>query len=129
MSAKDFFERGAQLMKLHPPNTTDYSEVWRLERLGIVPGEDFEFDALDASTQGMLQDARTSGYAKIVKKVDDQLELKNEFTIAVDSVGAGTGELVLCSTGSSARMTDVTENKPVDAVIMAIVDEVDLPDK
>ncbi|MCH8327508.1 MAG: EutN/CcmL family microcompartment protein [Candidatus Marinimicrobia bacterium] len=62
---------------------------------------------------------------QIVKKVDAQLKLRPEFTIAVDSVGAGSGELVLCAAGSSARMTSVTENRPVDAVIMAIVDEVD----
>ena len=65
---------------------------------------------------------------QIVKKVDEQLKLRPEFTIAVDSVGAGSGELVLCAAGSSARMTAVTENKPVDAVIMAIVDEVDFTD-
>lgn len=64
---------------------------------------------------------------QIVKKVDDKLALKSDFTVAVDSVGAGPGELVLCAAGSSARMTAITENKPVDAVIMAIVDEVDLP--
>ena len=62
---------------------------------------------------------------QIVKQVDDQLRLKPEFTIAVDSVGAGAGELVLCASGSSARMTPVTHDKPVDAVIMAIVDDVD----
>ena len=62
---------------------------------------------------------------QIVRKVDEQLNLKPEFTIAVDSVGAGSGELVLCAAGSSARMTEITENKPVDMVIMAIVDEVD----
>ena len=65
---------------------------------------------------------------QIVQKVDEQLKLRSEFTIAVDSVGAGSGELVLCAAGSSARMTAVTENKPVDAVIMAIVDDVDFTD-
>lgn len=65
---------------------------------------------------------------QIVQKVDEQLKLRSEFTIAVDSVGAGSGELVLCAAGSSARMTAVTENKPVDAVIMAIVDAVDFTD-
>ena len=64
---------------------------------------------------------------QIVKKVDAQLQLQSDFTVAVDSVGAGVGELVLCAAGSSARMTAVTENKPVDTVIMAIVDEVDIP--
>ena len=42
--------------------------------------------------------------------------------VAVDSVGAGVGEIVLFASGSSARQTQLTQNKPVDAVIMAIVD-------
>jgi len=42
--------------------------------------------------------------------------------VAVDAVGAGVGEMVLFATGSSARQTRTTENRPCDAVIMAIVD-------
>ena len=42
--------------------------------------------------------------------------------VAVDAVGAGVGELVLFASGSSARQTAATDNKPVDAVVMAIVD-------
>jgi len=45
--------------------------------------------------------------------------------VAVDSVGAGMGEVVLYCSGSSARQTEVTQNRPVDAVIMAIVDEIE----
>lgn len=44
--------------------------------------------------------------------------------IAADAVGAGEGEVVLVCSGSSARQTQVTQNRPVDATIMAIVDEV-----
>ena len=44
--------------------------------------------------------------------------------IAVDAVGAGIGEVVLYASGSSARQTQATQNRPVDATIMAIVDEV-----
>jgi microcompartment protein CcmK/EutM len=44
--------------------------------------------------------------------------------IAVDAVGAGIGEVVLYASGSSARQTQVTQNRPVDATIMAIVDEI-----
>ena len=44
--------------------------------------------------------------------------------IAVDAVGAGVGEVVLYASGSSARQTKATKDKPVDATIMAIVDEV-----
>ncbi len=46
--------------------------------------------------------------------------------VAVDSVGAGEGEIVLVATGSSSRQTEFTKNKPVDAVIMAIVDKLDV---
>lgn len=42
--------------------------------------------------------------------------------VAVDSVGAGPGEIVLLASGSSARQTEVTDKRPCDAVIMAIVD-------
>ena len=45
--------------------------------------------------------------------------------VAADAVGAGVGELVLFAAGSSARQTEVTESRPVDAVIMAIVDSVE----
>ena len=45
-----------------------------------------------------------------------------ESVVAVDAVGAGVGEMVLFAAGSSARQTVATDNKPVDAVIMAIVD-------
>ena len=44
--------------------------------------------------------------------------------IAVDAVGAGIGEVVLYVAGSSARQTQVTQNRPVDATIMAIVDQI-----
>ena len=42
--------------------------------------------------------------------------------VAVDGVGAGVGEMVLFASGSSARQTAATDQKPVDAVVMAIVD-------
>jgi microcompartment protein CcmK/EutM len=44
--------------------------------------------------------------------------------IAVDAVGAGQDEVVLVCAGSSARQTQMTQNRPVDHTIMAIVDEV-----
>ena len=42
--------------------------------------------------------------------------------VAVDAVGAGVGEVVLWASGSSARQTEATRDRPCDAVIMAIVD-------
>ena len=42
--------------------------------------------------------------------------------VAADAVGAGPDEMVLVATGSSARQTQATDKRPVDAVVMAIVD-------
>ena len=59
----------------------------------------------------------------VVRNLD--LEMANEkgYVVAADAVGAGAGEVVLYATGSSARQTAITDGRPVDAVIMAIVDE------
>ncbi len=42
--------------------------------------------------------------------------------VAIDAVGAGIGEIVMFATGSSARQTVITDKRPCDAVVMAIVD-------
>ena len=49
-------------------------------------------------------------------------EYTNDFIIAIDSVGAGIGETVLITTGSSARLALNNTSSPVDAVIVGIVD-------
>lgn len=51
---------------------------------------------------------------------------QEQYVVAVDSVGAGPKDMVLYATGSSARQTDITEGRPCDAVIMAVVDSWDL---
>ena len=54
---------------------------------------------------------------------------QKDYLIAIDSVEAGTGEVVFYVTGSSARMTDITRNKPSDATVIAIVESIDKDDK
>jgi microcompartment protein CcmK/EutM len=61
----------------------------------------------------------------LLEKVDAvTLAGKNDFVIALDSVGAGIGEIVLYVSGSSARSTTVTEGVPTDSTIIAIVDNI-----
>ena len=66
---------------------------------------------------------------QIVRHIDLDYKLKDAFVVAVDTVQAGVGDVVLVATGSSARQTTITKNKPVDAVIMAVVDKLDVTDK
>ncbi len=65
---------------------------------------------------------------QIVRHLDLDYKLKDSFVIAVDTVQAGVGDVVLLCTGSSARQTSKTKNKPIDAIIMAVVDKIDIPD-
>jgi ethanolamine utilization protein EutN len=59
----------------------------------------------------------------------EKLVTSGSTIVAVDSVGAGEGELIMFTQGSSARLTDSTKDKPVDAVIIGIVDMVEVSGK
>jgi microcompartment protein CcmK/EutM len=69
------------------------------------------------------KDEKLEGFRLMVVK---QLDIENEetggYVIAADAVQAGVGDTVLYATGSSARQTVLTDKKPCDAVLMAIVD-------
>jgi microcompartment protein CcmK/EutM len=58
----------------------------------------------------------------VVRQLDAEGRDASGYVVAADAVGAGVGEVVLYASGSSARNTEVTRDKPCDAVIMAIVD-------
>jgi microcompartment protein CcmK/EutM len=58
----------------------------------------------------------------VVRQVNVEGQETGGYVVAADAVGAGVGEFVLYATGSSARQTVMTDRRPVDAVIMAIVD-------
>jgi len=73
------------------------------------------------------KDAALSGLKLLLaREVDGQFQPAGNMVVAVDAVGAGTGELVLIAAGSSARLTEVTKDRPVDHVICGIVDAVDV---
>lgn len=59
----------------------------------------------------------------LLRGVDLDGKLSGATVVAADAVGAGPGEMVLYASGSSARQTVATDKRPVDAVVMAIVDQ------
>jgi microcompartment protein CcmK/EutM len=59
----------------------------------------------------------------LVRTIDENAAPTGATVVAADAVGAGVGEVVLYASGSSARQTRQTDRRPVDAVIMAIVDQ------
>ena len=58
----------------------------------------------------------------VVKPLDEEGRETGNALVAADAVGAGPDEVVLIAAGSSARQTEATDKRPVDAVVMAIVD-------
>lgn len=58
----------------------------------------------------------------VVRQIDVEGDDTSGYVVAVDAVGAGVGEIVMYASGSSARQTLATRDRPCDAVIMAIVD-------
>ena len=65
----------------------------------------------------------------LTRELDGTFKPTGNYVVAADAVGAGAGEVVLLAQGSSARMTEVSREKPVDAVIVGIVDAVEIGGK
>ena len=59
----------------------------------------------------------------VLKQVSVEGQVGSGYVVAVDAVGAGPDEYVLYASGSSAGWTTVTDKRPVDAVVMAIIDQ------
>ena len=66
----------------------------------------------------------------LLEKINpSNMQGKADYLVAMDSVGAGLGEVVFYVAGSSSRMTAATEGKPSDATIISIVDSIDINGK
>ncbi len=59
---------------------------------------------------------------RIVRKIATNAEQIDSYAVAVDVIGVSEGEYVLVSSGSSARQTHLTDARPCDSIIFAIVD-------
>ena len=73
------------------------------------------------------KDAKLDGLKlMLVRHVELDYSLLKSYVVAVDTVGAGVGEIVMITTGSSARQSKFTEGKPIDAAISGIIDKLDI---
>jgi len=62
----------------------------------------------------------------ILRQTDERGSPSGKPYVAIDTVDAGIGDLVLTASGSSARQTIITKDCPVDAVIIAIIDSLEV---
>ena len=82
------------------------------------------------STVSTIKDERLTGRKLlIVRQTDEHGTPQGKPFVAVDTVDAGIGDLVLTCSGSSARQTNITKDSPVDAVIMSIIDSLEVEGK
>ena len=75
------------------------------------------------TTVSTIKDPKLAGQKLLlVRQTDERGEPFGKPYVAIDTVDAGVGDLVLTCAGSSARQTALTKDTPVDAVIMAIIE-------
>lgn len=79
------------------------------------------------TTVATIKDAKLSGRKLLIlQPANEKGEGQGKPFVAVDTLDAGIGDLVLTAHGSSGRMTEITSGTPVDAVIMAVIDHLEV---
>ena len=79
------------------------------------------------TTVATIKDPKLTGRKLLVlRQTDEHGAPFGKPYVAIDTVDAGAGDLVLTAAGSSARQTEFTKDTPVDAVIMAIIDSLEV---
>ncbi len=79
------------------------------------------------STISTIKNEKLTGRKLLIcRETDEKGNLIGKPYVAVDAVDAGTGDLVLTAHGSSARQTEWTHESPVDAIIMAVIDHLEV---
>lgn len=79
------------------------------------------------SAVSTAKDSSLTGHKLLlVREADEAGKSVGPTFVAVDGAGAGTGELVLVVTGSAARHGEKTERKPVDALVVGVLDSMDV---
>ena len=82
------------------------------------------------TTVSTIKDEKLEGRKLLIlRQTDEHGSASGKPYVAIDTLDAGVGDLVLTAAGSSARQTEITKDRPVDAVIMAIIDSLEVDGK
>ncbi len=87
MSAAEYFGLAAELMHLHRPHITDWSIVNRMQQIGIVAGQKFEYEKLDAAIQKALDKGIADALKLMLAKTKSRATQINGWGMNTDSVG------------------------------------------
>src|SRR5688500_12590881 len=107
---------------VHPQKAIDVSKKY--EEHGMLIAR------VIGTTVSTIKDEKLEGRKLLIlRQTDETCATSGKPYVAVDTVDAGIGDLVLTAAGSSARQTTVTKDTPVDSVIMSIIDSLEVDGK
>ncbi|MEA5448393.1 DUF1254 domain-containing protein [Leptolyngbya sp. CCNP1308] len=113
MPAAQYFSYGTELLKLNPPHMTDWSIVARLGRLGIVPGQSFDFNTASPAIQAGLEQAAVDGLKLMQAKIPTLAKVVNGWQMNTDTMGV-YGNYYLKR--AIVAMVGLGANQPEDAI-------------
>jgi hypothetical protein len=87
MAADKYFSYGAELLKLHPPHLTDEPIVARMRRIGIEPGQSFDFSRLDPALRGAFASVPEEARRLMAWKLPTIARAVNGWSMNTDTIG------------------------------------------
>ncbi|WP_018637588.1 DUF1254 domain-containing protein [Parafrankia elaeagni] len=87
MTGADFFARAAELMKLHPPHITDWSQVRRMRAIGLVPGQPYDVGVLDQQVRAAVEAAPRAAREVLAAQVPTIATVANGWQLNISSIG------------------------------------------
>jgi hypothetical protein len=87
MTGADFFARAAELMKVHPPHPTDWSQIRRMRAIGLVPGQPFDAGALDRPVREAIRAAPCAAQAALAAQMPTMATVANGWQLNTNSIG------------------------------------------
>jgi hypothetical protein len=87
MPAAAFFAYSAELLKLHPPHSTDQPIVSRMKRIGIEPGKSFDIAKLDAPVRAAVEAAPAAALKLMEWKLPSLARVANNWSMNTDTMG------------------------------------------
>jgi hypothetical protein len=122
MPAAQFFRYGAELMTLHPPHITDWSQLARMRRIGLKAGSSFDAAALNPSIRQALEIAPAAALRKMQARVATLARVVNGWSMNTDTMGA-YGDFYMKR--ACVALVGLFANQEVDAVYPLAVSDAD----
>ncbi len=120
MPSREFFTYAMNLVKLHRPHMTDWSQVARRRLIGLHYGEEFDWDKLEPQIQDALSQAPAAALQSMKAKLPTLAKVVNGWQMNTDTMGV-YGDSYLKR--AVIAMAGLGANQPVDAVYpMSAVD-------